>query len=124
MNLRRVCSAAVLGMSLLLASGSFAAEKASVKIYDPVMVGGKTLTAGDYTLQWEGTGSNVELNFLRGKTVIATAPARVVELAKPAIGSGTTTTEASNGGRALAEIHFRAKKMSLELGEPQSAAVK
>ena len=124
MKLGQVCNAAVLGVSLLLATATFAADKSSIKIYEPVNVGGKTLNAGDYDLQWEGTGSNVELNFLKGRKVVATAPARMVETEKPSSASGITTSAKDDGSRALSEIHFRGKKFSLELGGAQSAEVK
>jgi hypothetical protein len=124
MKLQQIGNAAVLGVSLLLGSAAFAAEKKPIKIYEPINVGGKTLATGDYDLQWDGSGSNVELTFLKGKKVVATAPARMVETEKPAIGSGITTSASDNGDRTLSEIHFRGKKLSLELGGAQSAEVK
>jgi len=42
------------------------------------------IKAGDYKLKWDGSGSNVELSIMRGKNVIAKAPARLVDLEVPA----------------------------------------
>jgi hypothetical protein len=33
--------------------------------------GGKQLKAGNYSVQWDGNGPNVQLNILRGKSVVA-----------------------------------------------------
>lgn len=124
MSLTRICNAAVLGASLLLASGAFAAEKAPLTIYDPVSVAGKQIKPGDYTLQWEGSGPNVELNILQGRKVVATVPARIVKTDKPTKGSGMVTETNGDGSRSLSEIHLGGKKLSLEIGEAQAAAVK
>src|ERR1700756_3742838 len=73
----------VLGLALLLASSAFAGTKVSLLLSDPVTVNGTTLKPGDYKVQWEGTGPNVELSFLQGKNVVAKTPAHVVELQTP-----------------------------------------
>ena len=124
MKLSKVSGAAILAMSLLLAGSVFAAEKTSIQIHEAVHVGGKILPKGEYTLQWEGSGSNVEVNFLKGKEVVATTQGRIVEMQKESNGSGITTKAADDGSRVLSEIHFRGKKASLELGDAQSAEVK
>jgi hypothetical protein len=121
-KLHKICNAAVLGVSLLMAGGAFAAEKQSVKLFNPVSVEGKTLDPGDYTVEWTGTGTNVELNFMQRNHVVATVPARVAESEKAATGNGITTTEGNGGSRELAQIRFRGKKMYLDLGAGQAAA--
>ena len=61
----------ILAMSaaLLLATGAFAATKASLELDDPVTLNGTTLKPGDYKVQWEGTGPNVELSITQGKQI-------------------------------------------------------
>ena len=120
--MKPVYNALVLGMGLLLATGAVAAEKSSLTLHDPVSVAGKQLKPGDYTLQWEGGGPNVELNILKGNSVVATTPARLVELSKPSAGTGMTTRTHEDGSRSLSEIHLRGKRFSLEIGGPQTAA--
>ena len=80
MSVSKISKGLLLGLALLLATSVFAANKGSLQVSDPVTVNGKQLGAGDYTVKWEGAGPNVELNILRGKNVVATVPARMVDL--------------------------------------------
>ena len=59
------------GLALLLASSAFAATKGELTLLNPATVNGTNLKAGDYKLQWDGTGTDVQVTFLQGKTVIA-----------------------------------------------------
>ena len=107
----------VLGLALMLASSAFAATKANLQLSHPVTVNGTTLKAGDYVVQWEGDGPNVELSILQGKNVVAKAPAHVVELATPAADDAAVTQKNDSGPNSLAGIRFQGKKLSLEFGE-------
>ena len=64
----------MLGLALLLTSSAFAGTKANLSINSPVTVNGTTLRPGDYKVQWEGSGPNVELSILQGKNVVAKRP--------------------------------------------------
>jgi hypothetical protein len=62
----------VLGMVLLLCASAFAANKGNLRLDDPVTVNGTTTTKpGDYKVQWEGNGPNVDLSLTQGKNMIA-----------------------------------------------------
>jgi hypothetical protein len=102
---------------LLLASSGFAAAKPTLQLSHPVMVNGTTLQPGEYKVQWEGNGPNVEISILQGKNVVATAPAHVVELETPAPDDAAVLRKNDKGPNALAGIRFQGKKLSLELGE-------
>jgi parvulin-like peptidyl-prolyl isomerase len=106
-----------LGFALLLASSAFAAAKGSLQINHPVTVNGTTLKAGDYKVEWEGSGSNVELSIIQGKNVLAKASAHLVELDSPAGNDAVVTLKQDDGTSVLTGLHFRGKKFSLELGE-------
>ena len=80
MKASKISKGLLLGLALLLATSVFAANKGSLQVSDPVTVNGKQIGAGDYTVKWDGNGPNVELNILRGKNVVATVPARMVDL--------------------------------------------
>jgi hypothetical protein len=108
----------VLGAALLLASSAFAAAtKASLELTNPVTVNGTTLQPGEYKVQWEGDGPNVEVSILQGKNVVAKAPAHVVELQTVAADDAAVTRKTDNGPNSLTGIRFHGKKLSLELGE-------
>ncbi len=92
----------------------FALNKGSLQVSDPVTVNGKQIPAGDYTVKWEGNGPDVELNMLRGKNVVATVPARMVDLNRvPQPGHGALTTVNGDGHKSLNEIRFSGKKYGL-----------
>jgi hypothetical protein len=91
----------VLGLALLLTTGAFAANKGSLQVSDTVNVSGKQLAPGDYKLSWEGTGQNVELKIMKGKDVVATVPAHLVDLIAPAYYSSAVVNNNSDGSKSL-----------------------
>jgi len=107
----------VLGLALLLASSAFAGTKLSLLLNNPVTVNGTTLKPGDYKVQWEGTGPNVELSFLQGKNVVAKTRAHVVELQTPSHQDVALTIKNDSGPNSLAGLRFRGRKFELDLGE-------
>ena len=117
MKFATVSKMLVLGLALLLASSAVAANKPSLQLNHPVTVNGTTLKAGDYKVQWEGSGPNVEISILQGKNVVAKASARVVELETPAADDAAVTRTNDSGSSSLAAIRFQGKKLSLELAE-------
>jgi hypothetical protein len=110
----------VIGLALLLATSAFAANKASLQIQDSVTVAGTQLNAGDYKLSWEGSGPNVQLNIMKGKNVVATTPARIVELDRTPTNDAAVTNNNQDGARSLTEIRFRGKKQALAIGNPSA----
>jgi hypothetical protein len=115
MTFATVSKSLVLGLALMLASSAFASDKGKLQIYNPVTVNGTTLKAGDYRLEWSGTGT-VELSILQGKKVLAKVPAHVVDLNYPSANDAAVVTN-SNGTKTLAGVRFEGKKYALELGE-------
>lgn len=107
----------LLGLTMLLAVGSFAATKGSMQILDSVTVSGKTLPAGEYSLQWDGTGQNVQLSILKGKKVVATTAAHVVDLSQSSPANEALVKNGGDGNRSLSEIRFEGKKYALQIGE-------
>ena len=117
MKFATVSKSLVLGLALLLASSAFAATKGSLQISKPVNVNGTTLKPGDYKVQWEGAGPNVELSILQGKNVVAKVPARVVQLQTASSSDAAVTRSDDSGASTLAGLRFQGKKFALELGE-------
>lgn len=119
MKLANVSKGLLLSMTLLLTTSLFAANKnqGSLSTLSAVTVNGKALPAGDYSVKWEGTGSNVQLNIFKGKEVVATAPARLVNLDQSASGDAAVVKDNGNGSKSLAEIRFSGKKYALQIGD-------
>ncbi len=117
MKFATVSKSIVLGLALVMASTAFAATKRSLQLTDPVTVNGTTLKAGDYKVEWEGNGPNVELNIIQGKNVVAKVPAHVVELQSPAANDAALTRGSDNGPRTLTGVRFEGKKTALDFGD-------
>jgi hypothetical protein len=118
MKIANVSKGLLLGLSLLLATSVFAASnKGSLQTMSPVTVNGTTLPAGDYSLKWEGTGSNVQLNILKGSKVVATTPARLVDTNQSPSSNQAVLKGNNDGTQSLSEVRFGGKKYELQIGE-------
>jgi hypothetical protein len=117
MKFATVSKSLVMGLALLLASTAFAATKASLTLQNPTVVNGAKLKPGDYKLQWDGSGPNVEVSIMQGRTVLAKVPAKVVDLSSPAQNNAAVVKHNDDGTITLAGARFEGKKFALELGD-------
>lgn len=123
MSVSKISKGLLLGLALLLATSVFAANnKGSMQVTDSVTVNGKQLPAGEYTIKWDGAGPNVELNILRGKNVVATVPARMVDLEHSPNRDSVITNVNSEGRKSLNEIRFSGKKFALAINAESAKA--
>jgi hypothetical protein len=112
----------LMGLALLLATSAFAAaNKGSVQFLDPVTISGKQVPAGDYSVKWDGNGPNVELNILKGSKVVATTPARLVDLSDKSNNDAALVKKNDDGSKSLSEIRFGGKKYALAIGSETSS---
>jgi hypothetical protein len=121
MKFATVSKSVVMGLALLMASSAFAATKASLNLQSPTTVNGTKLKAGEYKLEWDGTGA-VEVSIMQGKNVVAKVPAKVVELNAAAPNSAAVVQKNDDGTTSLTGARFEGKKYSLELGESSDSA--
>src|SRR5579864_6930058 len=112
MKFATISKSLIMALALLLASSAFAAEKASLTLTHPATVNGTTLNAGEYKLQWDGTGPNVEVSIVKGKNVVAKVPAKIVELRTPALSDTAVVRMNDDGSRTLAGAQFENKKFA------------
>jgi len=117
MKSSKTSSGLLLGMILLLSTGAQAASTGSLKLDEPITVNGTQLAKGNYKVMWEGTGPNIELKVVQSKRIVATAPARLVELSGPGPGQGYGTRKEEDGTTSLTAIFFSGKKYELEIGQ-------
>lgn len=111
---------AALVLLLLPVSNVFAAtdtHKGGLTIGSAVQVGGTQLQPGDYALKWDGAGPNVQVSIIRSGKVVATVPARVVDLGQTSKYSQAETSAGANGERSLNRVLFEGKAFALEIGE-------
>lgn len=105
------------GAALLFASVAVAREsnKSSVQLDDKVVVEGKTLDSGHYTVEWNGNGPAVQVTLLQGKDTIATFPAHVIEQASANFEDAYGTAAESNGSLELTTIYPGGKHFVLQV---------
>jgi hypothetical protein len=99
---------------VLAAGNALAASRGSLELQHPTTVGGKQLATGNYTVQWDGTGDQVELKVYKGKNVVASTSARVVKVEHPAHNAAITIAN-GDGTSSLSEILFGGKDFALQL---------
>jgi hypothetical protein len=116
MKFASVSKSLVVGLALLLTSSAFAASKANFTLNSDASVNGTKLKAGDYKLEWDGNGPNVEVSILQGKKVVAKVPAKVVGLDKASTNDAAVLKQ-EGGDSTLAGVRFQGKKYALELGD-------
>ena len=117
MKFATVSKTLIMGLALLLASSAFAATKATLSLPHPTDVSGTMLAPGDYKLEWDGTGPNVEVSILQGKKVIAKVPAKLVDVSSPYQSDAAVVKQNGDGSASLAEARFQGKKFKLSIGE-------
>jgi len=115
MKFATVTKSLVMGLALLLASSAFAATKAQLRLQSSATVNGTKLKPGEYKLQWDGTGPNVEVSIVQGKNVLAKVPAKLVDLSSPAQNDAAVVKNNDDGTSSLAGVRFEGKKFALDL---------
>ena len=109
---------ALLVMAVLFATTALAASnKTSIEVKKDVVVGGKTLSAGKYTVTWEGQGQNVDLSVAKGKELIVKTPAHLLDLPRISANDAVVVKENPDGTRALSQIQISGKKFALDFGD-------
>lgn len=121
MKLNHLAKFAVLGLAVLLATGAFASNKGTLNVQETVQVNGQQLPAGEYQIRWDGSGSDVQLSFMRGKKEVAKTSARMVELPEKSQ-YDSAVIDHSNGGASVSQLRFAGKKFALAIGGEASSA--
>lgn len=118
----KVTKSLVLGLAVLLATSAFAANKGSLQVQEPISVNGQQLKPGDYKVQWDGSGPDVELSIMQGKKVVTKVPAHVVDLSKASNADAAVVKNNADGSKSLSEVRFGGKKYALAVGEEAAKA--
>src|ERR1017187_4397572 len=109
-SMKSIKYAALLSMLAVLCSVSALARdknQHSVEIPNAVQVGGKQLEPGSYKVDWQGTGPEIQVNFVRDGKTIATVPGTLktndAQVTQDEIITDTTSTNV----QTHTEIDFR-----------------
>ena len=110
-----LCFSIVLASLLVLIQPAAAKSKDSehITITEPVMVGGTLLEPDTYKLEWENSGPQVQVSFIRGSKIIATVPATLVLEETRYDGAVATKTLADNS-KVLEKISWKKKSLVFE----------
>jgi hypothetical protein len=108
------CTALLSMLALLFPLSALARDKNqhSVEIPDSVQVGGAQLKPGNYKVEWQGTGPEVQVNFVRDGKTVATVPGTLKTNDAHVVDDIVTDTTSANA-KMLKEIDFSRDKESL-----------
>jgi hypothetical protein len=120
MKLSRSLQGLLVGSSFFLATHTFAENRGKLHVSSAEMVAGERLTAGDYTVRWEGRGPEIQFRIMQGAKVLVAAPARIVPLDHAAPGDSVVIEIFSNGVRRVSQISFSGQKLALQIEESSS----
>jgi len=121
MKITKRLKGVLLGLALLLSVSAFASNKGSLSLSDNVMLGTQTLKPGDYSVKWDGNGPDVQLNIMKGSKVVATTPARLVDVNQPFSDDAAVTTLNSDGSKSLTGLRLAGKKFAIDIGQESAA---
>ena len=122
MKLTKTIHGVVIGSAFLLAANAFAANKGALHVSSPETVAGERLTAGDYTVRWEGAGPSVQLRITQGAKVVVWAPAKLVALDSVSPNDSVILEIDGNGSRTVSQIFFSGKRFALQVEEVSTTA--
>lgn len=114
---------ALLLLVLMMPLALSAASKNSAKVTfgDTVTIGGTQVPAGDYRVQWEGTGTSVVAKFMQGDKVIASAPATLVQANSP-YDQAVDLTPGDNNSQVLHAIEWSHRSLQFDQANGSSLA--
>lgn len=111
----------IAALSLPVAALAGAVTKESLHLFETVQVQGKTLSPGDYRVEWNGSGPNVNLDIVKGRDTVATIPAKIVTKSTKSEQDGYTLKN-NHGNQELMSIFFNGKDFSVQIPETGSAS--
>ena len=114
--------ASVIAIFLVATISGFAKESRTVKVIHSASVGGTVIAPGEYKLQWKSHGSDATVTLMKGKKVVTTAPAQVVDRDAEYDRSAVVYETGSDGSRSIIEMRFADSKRVLVFGGSSSAA--
>jgi len=100
---------------LMIPAAVFAAPKNSANITfgTPVIVNGTQVPAGEYRVEWQGTGASVQANIFQGKRVVASAPATLIN-GKTQYDGAVETKQADNNSNILEAIDWSNRSLRFD----------
>ncbi len=122
MKMHRSLMFAVIMSVLALTVAAFARDKNrhNVVLPETTQVGTVQLAPGQYTMEWNQTGSTAEVNFVQHGKTLAQAPAKIVDLGHSALNDSVTLKTESQSAGALEQIQFGGHKEAFSFSDAAS----
>jgi hypothetical protein len=114
--MKQIRFATLLSMLALLSSVSALARdknQHSVEIPYSLQVSGTELKPGSYRVEWQGTGPEIQVNFVRDGKTVATVPGTLKTNDAQVVQDDIVTDTTSANTQTLKEIDFGRNKESL-----------
>ena len=107
----------LIGSAVVFSSAALAGDtnKGKLRLQNKIIVDGKALNPGHYTVEWTGTGPTVQVTLLQGKQTVATFPAHITEQPTPDHDNAYGSALQPDGSSRLTTIYFGGKRTALEL---------
>jgi hypothetical protein len=96
-------------------------NSANVAFTETVTINGTSVPPGDYHVVWQGTGPSVEVTILQGNTVLATAPATLVN-AKTQYDGAVETSDGNDNSKVLEAIDWSNRSLRFDQSNASSPA--
>ncbi|MGB9421904.1 MAG: hypothetical protein WBR26_00040 [Candidatus Acidiferrum sp.] len=110
------------GAALFFSASAFAgnSDKGTLRLGEKVTVDGTPLSPGNYKVEWNGNGQDVQVTLLQGNRKVATFPAHLTEETAASDNDAYGAANQPNGDKSLTAIYFGGKHYSLQV-EPTAA---
>jgi hypothetical protein len=114
---------AIVVLLLMVPMALLAAAKNSPNITfnETVTINGTQVPPGDYRVEWQGNGPTVETSIVKGKKVLATAPATLVN-ADTQYDGAVETTDGPNNSKVLQAIDWSNRSLRFDQGNNSTGA--
>ena len=115
MNIRKSLGTSALSVALLLASGipALAKNSRTVTLHRDAVLGGTTLSAGQYTIEWETHSPEATVRFVQHHKLVLSTEGRVEQRDKSYDRNTVVCNAVTDGSVSLMEIRFAGSKQVL-----------
>jgi hypothetical protein len=122
MNKVRGVMLAVMAIAFIMTSGAVAKDKNhhSVVIPETLQVGASQLAPGEYTMEWNESGSMARVNFVQRGKSLAQASAKIINLGHPAKSDSVTMKSDTGDSGTLEQIQFGGHKEAFSFSDSPS----
>jgi hypothetical protein len=103
---------------VLAAASALAKNERRLTITNDASIGGKTLQAGNYNVDWVSHSPQATVTFYSGKDAVATVEGKWVDRGSEYKQNAVLYENHPDGSRSIVEIRFAGMKQALVLGSP------